>query len=287
MKFNFTFTALEKKLFLNMLNGKILVGNKVNDFTKYKDKIDSLMDDIMDGNSISSFYMDFDDFKYIKDVDEPYSFQEKLITKPMLYLDILNYYYTQYIVSIYGEMILQNAPFYVRIKDVPEKKIEYNNVGKLITIQSEIDHMESVKIILDVGKYQCKKCKSIYSTYQQYLEENVIPVCTLNDCINQKFTPKMELLPDESIYTNFQYGWMKNPDSSMFIHLFLTHDLVNTIKRGDKVKISGVFMTLNHLKVMKHFYDEKELKKYEKEWKRKNISPALEPILIVNAITKI
>lgn len=287
MKLIFKFTNTEKKLFLNMLNGKRVVNNTIENFPKYKDKIDKLMDDVIDKKNITSFYMDFEDFYNIKDENEAYSLQDKILLKPLLYLDYLNYYYTQYIASLYSDNILQYAPFYIRIRNVPINEIDYKNIGKLISLDVEIIQLEPKSIVLDVGKYQCSKCKSEYNVFQQYLEEQNIPECIVDKCINQKRPPRMMFLRDESSYINFQYGKAKIKDSDTIIHLFITNDLVNVLKKDDKLRISGILTVLNHLKVIKYEYKSIKLRKYKNIWKKKNINPSLEPILILNHYVEI
>lgn len=288
MKLKIRCTDYEKNLFIHLLNGEKQIGTYNEECTRYKEIIDKMMNEILNGKANSfALYIDFMDLIHIKDPKEVFSLQEKILSYPLIILDILNYWYAEYLVEIYGESILKHQPFTIRLINSPQTEINAFNLHKFNSLEITITDIGLPQIMIDVAKYRCSKCHMEYLIYQPYLDNIPTPKCLNKECSSNWFNrPTMLFLNEASTYVDFQY--MKGrTKSNLPIHLFVTNDLVSQITDKNTFICSGILTSMRLRLVEKIRLSRKQYNKYKKQWDKEQISPGLEPILIVNSFNKI
>lgn len=279
-------SELEKSKFINMLNGEIQFGKIIKKYPKYKIKIDNLFDAIIGSESSNSLYIDFSDLKHLNDENEILPFQQKIIENPEYYIESLNYIYTEFLVEKYGKMILEHLPFIIRIDNVPYSDIKASNIGKLIKQKVTVKKTSEPYPILEIGKYKCKYCNSVYETYQYFINEPVEPVCKNIECFKKK--QKFEFLRNSSKYIDFQYAICDVFGSSKEIYLFITDDLLGLVKPGRIFECSGTLSTIYNLKLKKKIIDKQKMfLNLDKKWNKDSVEPKYTPFIIANSLKMI
>ena len=136
---------------------------------------------------------------------------------------------------------------HIRIHNLPEerqpilRKISASHIGKLIAIEGLARLVTDVLPRLKYATWKCTRCEATYKVPQTKNQPKQPTFCS--ECKNRTFILEEETSDFEDyqkIQVQEPLELMKGSEQATSLDIYVTDDLVNRIKPGDRTKVTGI-----------------------------------------------
>jgi len=169
--------------------------------------------------------------------------------------------------------------FFVRVVGLDEivrlRHIRAKNLGQLIAIEGIVTRATMVKSGLYVGVYECGRCGNQIVMLQDDFHQVKPSECPLEECNNKK---SFKFLKEQSKYRDWQKIRIQEMPSEVparqiprYVDAILKFDLVDRVKPGDHVVITGVMRNVQDrghsgkLVTFTNYMDVRGVEKFEQD----------------------
>ena len=150
---------------------------------------------------------------------------------------------------------------HIRIFNLPQERqpilrdISASHIGKLITIEGLSRLVTDVLPKIKFATWKCQRCEASYKIPQTKNQQRKPNFCT--ECKNRTFTLEDETSEFEDyqkIQVQEPLELMKGSEQATNLDIYVTDDLVNKIKPGDRTKVTGIVRLMPPKKEEKVIY---------------------------------
>jgi len=180
------------------------------------------------------------DFEHLIEFD--FELATETISRPYKYIEVLE----KSIFEVTGQEM------HVRFKNLPEikmvKEIRSDQIGKLLGVEGIVTRVSEVKPRINLAIFQCRRCGEEIEVLQSGEVMKVPGVCPNPSCGR---SGPFDLLEEKSEFEDWQRiriqdrpERLRGGEIPRFIEAILRDDIVDKVKPGDSVYISGILRTI-------------------------------------------